>query len=202
MKKNLFVFLGRTGCGKGAQTSRLSDYIKNKENSDAVFYVSTGDEFRKFMQTGTYSAIKTKEIVDSGNYVPSFLASMLWANAIARDYKENQHMIIDGSPRTLAEKAIFDTVFDFYGQVHVFGFEKVHVVFMNVSNSWATDKLLKRGRADDTNEAIANRMAWFESYIMPVIDAYKKDSRVSFHEINGEQSIEDVHADIVKAIGI
>src|SRR4051812_31989930 len=110
MKPQLFVFLGRSGCGKGTQTALLSEYIK-KNTSQDVFYVATGDEFRKFMQTGTYTANKVKEIVDAGNFVPSFLASMMWANVIARDFKPDTHMIVDGSPRTLAEKYILDTLF-------------------------------------------------------------------------------------------
>ncbi len=199
MNPYLFVFLGRTGCGKGTQSVLLSHYLKKKDPSKDVFYVSTGDEFRKFMHTGTYTAGKVKEIVESGNYVPSFLASMMWSNVIAREFKENTHMIIDGSPRTLAEKEIFDTIFYFYDKPTVFDFEKVHVIYMNVSNKWATDKLLKRSRHDDTDLLIQNRMDWFEQNIMPVINKYKSEKKVSFHEINGEQSIEKVHEDIISA---
>ena len=196
----LFVFLGRSGCGKGTQTALLSDYLKKENPNNGVFYVSTGDEFRKLIESDTYTASKVKPIVDAGNFVPSFLASMMWANVVCRDYKENQHMIVDGSPRTLAEKAIFDTLHYFYEEKTVFDFDSVNIVFMNVSASWATDKLLARGRTDDTVEAVAKRMYWFDKHVASVVEAYRADSKVSFFEINGEQSIEDVHKEIVSKV--
>ncbi|HYC34449.1 MAG TPA: nucleoside monophosphate kinase [Candidatus Paceibacterota bacterium] len=201
MAPKLFVFLGRSGCGKGTQCALLSDYLKEKEQK-APFYVSTGDQFRKLIGSDTYTAREVKTIVDEGNFVPSFLASMMWANVIATDYTENAHMIIDGSPRTLVEKAIFDTMHYFYGEKKVFDFESVNIVFMNVSKEWAKDRLLGRARADDINEAIEKRMYWFEKFVASVIEAYKTDAHVKFFEINGEQPIEDVHKEIVSKLGL
>lgn len=196
----LFVFLGRSGCGKGTQTSLLSKYLEKENGDNGVFYVSTGDEFRKLIESDTFTASRVKPIIEAGNFVPSFLASMMWANVICRDYKPSQHMIVDGSPRTLAEKAIFDTTYHFYGEKTVFDFESINIVFMDVSTNWATEKLLSRGRKDDNVDAILKRVYWFEKYVAPVVEAYRADEKVSFFEINGEQSIEDVHKEIISKI--
>lgn len=206
MKPQLFVFLGRSGCGKGTQASLLSKHLDTVTPDNGVFYVSTGEEFRKLINGDTYTASETKTIVDEGNFAPSFIASMLWANVIVRDYKKNSHMIVDGSPRTLAEKNIFDTLFYFYGEKKVYEFEKPHIIFMNVTKDWAMDKLLKRatieGRVDDVKDAIEKRMYWFENHIAKVIDAYKIDERAHFHEINGEQTIEEVHKEIISKLDL
>lgn len=204
MKPELFVFLGRSGCGKGTQADLLTKYLKSINPDNAVFYVSTGEEFRKFIASDNYSATEARDIVDKGGFTPSFLASMLWTNAIVHGYKKGNHMIVDGSPRTLAEKAIFDTIFDFYGEKKVYEFEAPHIIFINVTKEWAFDKLLKRAtvenRVDDAKEAIEKRMYWFENHIAKVVDAYKTDGRVHFHEINGDQTINAVHEDIKKAL--
>lgn len=204
MKERLFIFLGRSGCGKGTQTSLLMEHLR-KENAEAgITYDSTGEEFRKLISSPTYTGERVKEIVERGDFVPSFLASMMWSTVIARDYTKGSYMIIDGSPRTLAEKEILDTIHHFYGENCIFDFEKVHVVYLSVSTEWATDKLLKRaakeGRSDDSQDAIAKRMFWYENFVAKVIEAYKTDRRVSFHEVNGEQTIEEVHRELLSKV--
>lgn len=202
MKPYLFVFLGRSGCGKGTQVELLSEYLKGKDLSKEIFYVSTGDEFRKLKDSNTYTAKRVTEIIGNGRLVPSFLASMMWANIFARDYDGKSHLIVDGSPRTLAEKHIFDTIFDFYGMETICEFEKVFVVYMNISRKTGTERLLGRARGDDQVEAIERRMNWFDSLIIPVIDTYRNEKKVSFHEIDGEHPVEDVHKKIIESLGI
>ncbi|MEI6479071.1 MAG: nucleoside monophosphate kinase [bacterium] len=198
MNPQLFVFFGRSGCGKGTQASLLTKYLDEKDPKAGVFYVSTGDEFRKLISGDTYTGKRLRSIVEGGQFAPEFLASMLWANVMTRDYKEGMHMIIDGSPRKIPEALVFDSVAPFYG------FGKVKMIYMNVSSEWATDKALKRaeaqGRKDDTVEAVAKRMKAFDDFLYPVILSYKENPNVDFREINGEQTIEKVHQDIMSAL--
>lgn len=198
MNPSLFVFLGRSGCGKGTQAALLTEYLKKTNPETGVFYVSTGEEFRKLIQSESYTGRKVKSVVDGGKFAPPFLASMLWANVITNQFTENMHMIVDGTPRRFPEKAVFDTVAPFYG------LGKPHIIFMNVSSEWATDKLLKRAikesRKDDTEEAIKSRMQAFEELLSPIIESYRNDSEVFFHEINGDQTIAEVHDEIISKI--
>ena len=200
MKPQLFVFFGRSGCGKGTQAALLTKYLNETDPTAGVFYVSTGDEVRKLINGDTYTGKKLKDIVDGGQFAPEFLASMLWANVMTRDYKEGMHMIIDGSPRKMAEALTFDSVAPFYG------FGKVKMVYMNVSAGWATDKALRRaeaqGRKDDTSEAIAKRMKAFDDFLYPVIMSYKENPNVDFREINGEQTIDEVHKEIMSVLDL
>ena len=43
-------------------------------------------------------------------------------------------------------------------------------------------------------------MFWYENFVAKVIEAYKTDTRVSFHEINGEQTIEEVHGELISKV--
>jgi adenylate kinase family enzyme len=203
MKPQLFIFLGRSGCGKGTQVALLSKYLNEKSPSNGIFYVSTGDEFRKLISGSTFTSRKTKEIVDNGKFAPSFLAVMLWANAMTANYKENMHMIADGSPRKMAEAVAFDTLYSFYE------FERVNFIYMNVSKEWAIKRALERAmkeaanaRKDDTEQALEKRMGEFENDLKPVIESYRNRKDIHFIEINGEQTIDEVHGEIISSLGL
>ncbi|MEI8338021.1 MAG: nucleoside monophosphate kinase [bacterium] len=200
MTPTLFVIFGRSGCGKGTQSNLLTKYLNETDPNAGVFYVSTGDELRKLAKAETISGKETKRIIDSGEFMPAFIAVLMWATVMTRDYKEGMHMILDGSPRKLEEADIFDSVAPFYK------LGKPKMVYMNVSKEWATDKLLKRalsqGRADDAAESIERRMKAFDESLYPVINSYRERSDVDFMEINGEQTIEEVHKAIMSALDL
>jgi adenylate kinase family enzyme len=62
---------------------------------------------------------------------------------------------------------------------------------------------VSRGRDDDKDESnIANKMTWFETEVLPTLEIYKADPRYTILHINGNQSIEEVHKDIVKGLGL
>ena len=195
MSPKIFIFMGRSGCGKGTQAKRLIETLKEKDASSDVLYVSTGEEFRKIIAANNYTSAKAREIVDSGKFGPAFLASMLWSNILTREYKQGQHIMIDGSPRTIPEAKVLGTTFGFYGVEPI-------VIYVNVSVLWASARLTKRGRNDDTPEGIASRMNLFGKEIMPIIEMYKKENKIPMIEINGEQAIDPVHEEIKKALGI
>lgn len=192
MDKKAFIFIGRSGCGKGTQARLLIEAIKAKRE-ESVYYVATGDEFRKILDAGTYMSSRLKEVVGKGGFAPSFAATLMWATAIFRDLKENDHLMIDGSPRSIAEAEVLDTVFPFFDTKPV-------VIYINVSREWASERLRVRGRHDDSPEGINSRMDLFESSIIPVLELYKSRESLEVLEINGEQHIDNVHADIKKAL--
>lgn len=193
MNKKVFIFIGKSGSGKGTQAKLLIEKLGQKNES--VYYVSTGDEFRRVFAMNTYSSTKIKSIVDSGLFCPSFAAVSMWTNALFRDLKENEHIIIDGTPRSVSEAMVLDTLFPFYEAEPV-------VIYIDVSREWATEKLLGRARHDDTNDGIASRLDLFDSQIVPIVDLYKSRDGIAVHHINGEQTVEAVHKDLMSALSI
>jgi len=61
--------------------------------------------------------------------------------------------------------------------------------------------MMARKRADDTPEKIQNRLDWYEKDVLPSINYFRNKPSFDFIEINGEQTIENVHNDIIKALG-
>ena len=144
MAPNAFIFIGRSGCGKGTQADLLRKELSKKGFGDTL-YVETGSEFREFIKDADYSNVRSNEIYESAERQPDFLACYMWTQFMIRDYKKGMHVIFDGTPRSIAEAMILSTAFSFYG------FEKVFVINLNVSRGWSEHHLLSRGRSDDVN---------------------------------------------------
>lgn len=195
MNLKTFIFTGRSGCGKGTQVDLLKEYIaKNDTSNKPVFHLETGAQFRNFIKGDGYSSKLANEISKSGARQPDFLAIWAWSHILVEKLKGGEHLIIDGTPRSLEEAKVLNTAMKFYGRI------KPYVVYLNVSRDWSEKKLLSRGRADDGMDGIKKRLDWYERDVQPAIDFYKKDPNIIFLDINGEQSIEKVHDDIIAAI--
>ncbi len=190
--KKTYIFIGRSGCGKGTQIDLLSEKLKQKYPEVGINYVSTGKDLRKFWEGNSYSQTLSKDIANKGGLQPEFLVIYLWGKDLVEDMRGDEHIIFDGTPRRLYEAEILDSAIKFYDR------EKPIVVYMNVSREWATERLLGRGRNDDDLEQINKRLDWFDTDVIPAIEYLKNDPLYEVVEINGEQSIEDVHNEIMQ----
>ncbi|MEK7501764.1 MAG: nucleoside monophosphate kinase [Patescibacteria group bacterium] len=191
-----FIFIGRSGCGKGTQVELLTKVLKEKESSIDVLYIQTGQEFREFIKGNTLTQKKAKEIYDVGGLMPEFLAVNMWVKPLVEKYKGNQHIIFDGTPRKLHEAGVLDSIFGYYS------FGKPWVINIEISAEEALKRLLLRKRLDDSEDDIKKRLGWYETDVAPTIEYYCDNPRYNFLEINGERTIEDIHDDIVKKVAL
>lgn len=190
------LFIGQSGCGKGTQADLLERRLEEIDPARSTFHLETGDKFRELVSGRSHTSKLAKKIMDDGKLEPPFLAIHIWSHLLIESYKGNQHVIIDGTPRAFAEVAALDSTLDFYGW-------KPHVLFLKVSDTWARTRLSERKRADDVEKSdVDNRLKWFHDTVMPVIDHLRSSSAYTFHEINGEQTIEEVHREIREKLGI
>jgi adenylate kinase len=193
MSPQTFVFIGRSGCGKGTQAELLQKLLKEKDPESEIFYLETGQEFRDFIGTPGYSNELAKVIQEQGGLQPSFLAVWIWSNILIKNLNKQKHLFIDGTPRKLGEAIIFNGAMKFYSR-------KPNVIYLNVSRTWSEKRLAERHRSDDELSMIKNRLDWFDSEVMPAVEYFEKNLDVNFLDINGERSIEEIHADIVKSL--
>jgi adenylate kinase family enzyme len=191
MEKQTFIFMGRSGCGKGTQADLLQEFLKKNDSEREILYIETGKRFRSFISQDSYSSQISRSMMEKGVLQPEFLAIYTWTGALIEGMKEDEHLIIDGTPRKLHEAEVLDTALQFYKR------GKPHFIFMNVSREWSEERLKNRGRGDDAVELIQKRSDWYDTDVVPAINYFRDNSNFHFLDINGEQTIEEVHQEIL-----
>ena len=194
IKPQAFVFIGRSGCGKGTQAKSLQEYIKEINPDKNLLYIQTGAEFREFIKGGNYTQNLSKQVYNNGGLQPEFLAVAMWLNVLVHKYKGDEHIIFDGTPRKYHEAGTLDSIFSFYG------FGKPYIINVNISKVESIKRLLARKRADDTREEIEKRLQWYETDVVPTINFYRDNPNYHFLEIDGERTPEEIHADIIERL--
>jgi len=189
-----FIFIGRSGCGKGTQAQLLDKYLKEKNSETEVFHLESGAEFREFIKGDSPTQKISKQIYDDGGLQPEFLSVYMWAKILSTKFQNTEHLIIDGTPRRLHEAGALNSIFTFYKR------KPPYIIYLNVSRKWSEDRLLARHRVDDNNDDIKARLDWFDTEVMPVVDYYQNNRDYNFLDINGEQTIEEVYQEIVSKL--
>lgn len=195
MEKPLgFMFMGRSGCGKGTQAELLQKFLEDKGEKGNILHIYVGNRLRELFLKETYTAKVAEDITSRGKLQPAFLAMWAWSTDLVENIKEGNHIIFDGSPRRLIESKYVDEAMEFYEM------GKVYPVVLGVSRDWARERLLGRGRNDDSPDSIEERLNFYDKEVVPVLDYFRDESKNKLIEINGEQSIEDVHKEVIKKI--
>jgi len=195
MNLKTFIFIGRSGCGKGTQVKLLMKQLKEKQDHEKIFYLQTGQHFRDFVKKEGFANEMAEKIMEEGGRQPDFLAVWIWSNAFLENIKNEEHLIIDGTPRSLNEARILDSAVKFLKR------EKPDVVYIDVSREWSEERLLSRGREDDLEiEDIRKRLDWFEDDVIPAVSFYRDNPDYNFIYVNGEQTIEEVNKEIMDKI--
>lgn len=202
-EKEFYIIMGRSGCGKGTQAELLKADLESRDNTRTL-HVTTGGNFREFIKRDNHTASGTKEILNTGGLMPEFLAIWNWSNIFIDRLTGEESVILDGAPRKLIEVDALESAINFYN------YKKVTVIYLNVSKDWAISRLEGRGREDDNKkEEQERKMSWFQSDVLPCINLYKNKSEKSkegekvgninynFVEVNGEQNIEEVQAELI-----
>lgn len=193
MNQTAVIFIGRSGCGKGTQSGLLTDYFKTLDKE--TLYLSTGNEFRKLIAEGdNFTSKKVDEIYESGGRHPDFLCITIIGNFFKNNFDINKNIIMDGGLRSLNEAETVADVFDFYE------IKNAYVFHLDVSHQWSVDKMKNRNRDDDNMEIFEAKKKWFNEEVVPAIEYLAHDSRFKYYKINGEQSVEQVHSDIIKCL--
>lgn len=190
------IFFGRSGCGKGTQAALLKAYLEQKEPKRPVLTIETGKELRNFINEytpkGNHTAGIVKEILENGGLLPEFIPIWVWTKYLVEQVTGTEHWVFDGLSRRPSEAPVLNGAFKFYKR------ERPFVILVEVSRKWSMERLLARGRYDDSREEITKRLDWFDEQVVPTIEFFKKHTEYyRFLTINGEQTIEKVQKDII-----
>jgi len=77
----------------------------------------------------------------------------------------------------------------------------IKVIYIEVGKEEAIKRMMLRGRHDDTKEGIAKRFDEYKNNVIPAMNYFKDKKDYTIYTINGEQSVEDVHKDIINKLG-
>lgn len=188
-----FVFFGIVGSGKGTQVKLLMDFLKAKDGKDIV-YAYPGNEYRKLVESGSYIGSLVKDVMNAGSLLPDFLTDSIFTDILISGLNVDKHLIADGYPRTVVQSETFDAIIKFFKR------GKVKIVYIELNEEEAVKRNMARGRADDTKEGLAKRFNEYKNNVIPAMNYFKDKEDYEIYSINGEQSIEDVHKDIIKAL--
>lgn len=194
MQYKTIILIGPQGSGKGTQATLIQKYIERERSGERVFYVETGKKFRELMEQGNYTAQVVKDMLSRGEKPPEFLAVWLWGQAFVENLRGEEHLIIDGFPRTRLETEVFD------GAVRFYPHTEPYVIHLALSDDVARERLVGRGRFDDTEESITARLQWYRQSVAPVLEYFQDSKDYTFIEIDGSKTIEEIHDDIINAV--
>ncbi len=157
----VLVILGRQGSGKGTQCARLVDHF-------GCPHVSTGDMLRAAREDGSELGRKAGEIMDAGGLVPDDVMIGIVRDRLAKPDVLRNGVLLDGFPRTPGQAEELEKMLAAQGQA-------IDVAInLDVPVDAVMERMLARGREDDTPEAIAKRLALYEEQTAPLVDWFSE----------------------------
>jgi len=158
------VMLGGPGSGKSTYTEYLIKHFN-------ITHIYPGGMLRKEVEKGTEIGKIAKSIIDRGEFVPNQIVLDLIKKKVEQS---PQGYVLDGWPRYMQQVEDMEK--------NEIGYD--YAVFLDVSREEVLRRLLARGRADDTEEIINNRIELYKKETGPVIEYMR--NRPGFLEIKAE----------------
>jgi len=177
------VLLGPPGAGKGTQAVKLAEKL-------GVPQISTGDLFRDNISKGTELGVEAKTYLDAGDLVPASLTNDLVDDRL-NQADAAAGFILDGYPRSVEQAQALAQM------LAKRGVALDAVVEFRVPTEELVERLKGRGRADDTEDVIRNRMKVYEQETAPLLDFYAADLQT----VDAVGSLDDVFARALRALG-
>jgi len=186
--KNFLILIGPPGSGKGTQGKLLAGVLD-------YTYLSLGATLREYAKRDTREAMQVKESIDNGHIIPDDIIRHIFHETITL-IKPSNGLILDGFPRDVHQISILD---EGIGKYRV---DRVRAAFIDLPKAQVIKRLAERrgieARADDTPDVIHTRFREYDEKTHPLVDYFDRQHKLV--RINGDQSIERVHADLVRKL--
>lgn len=178
------VLLGAPGTGKGTQSEKLVAAY-------GVPQISSGDLLRKAVSEQTELGIKAKAAMDAGELVSDdIVVGMIGERLQEADTADG--FILDGFPRSLEQAEALDQLLQKLDR------PLQRVVHLQVDDEEIVQRLMARGRADDTEDTIRNRLNVFQQQTQPLVEHYHEQGLLA--TVAGVGEIDDIFARIQAAL--
>ena len=171
------LITGPQGSGKTTQAQQISQKL-------SLCMIKLGELLRERGKVDDEMGRKLTEDLNKGLLVDHRIAAKIMSDEINKPKCANG-FIVDGYPRSLEQLQLFDPGYDV-------------VIYLDTTVETSIDRLIHRGRPDDTPEAIKQRLELFEEETQKTVEFYERQGKVI--RVNGEQSIEQVTDEILAAL--
>ena len=209
------ILLGPPMSGKGTQAARLSKAL-------GIPQISSGDLFRDNIKRETELGREAKTYMDRGDLVPDEITIGMVAERLGRP-DAAKGALLDGFPRTIPQAEELDRILDeldasLTGVISIsVPVEELvkrasgrricrscgksyHLAFNPPAEEGVCDvdggELYQRD--DDLPDTVRQRLEVYQGQTSPLVDYYRK--RGNLREIEGDQPIDDVAADIAEVV--
>jgi adenylate kinase len=177
------------GSGKGTQAKRLAEHY-------GIAHLSSGDLLRKEVAAGTDIGKAAQAYLERGDLVPDDLVLKMLTIEVLEASADTGY-VLDGFPRTLRQAEAAYQIAKQFEDVTLQA-----VIHLEVGPEELRRRLLGRahreGRVDDDEVTVNHRLEVYARDTQPLLSFYADRGLVI--DINGEQTIEKVFADIVAAV--
>jgi adenylate kinase len=175
------LIIGPQGAGKGTQAMLLTERLK-------IPHISTGDVFRANVSSKTQRGVECQRYMDAGELVPDSLTTTMVADRLA-DPDTAEGFLLDGFPRTIGQA---DVLNDLLGDQRPLD----AVLVLLTSNDIVLQRMLTRGRRDDTPQVIQRRLDLYHTETTPLLELYEP----LLVAVNGVGTVNEVHERIWSAL--
>lgn len=180
----VIAVLGRQGAGKGTQCALLV------ERYSGAIHISTGDMLRDAAAADTPLGRRAASIMAAGELVPDDVMCDVVAERLGSLPAAVAVVLLDGFPRTPAQA---DALVGMTAHSGLAG-----AVLLEVGTEEVSDRMITRGRSDDTAASIARRLELYETQTAPLVDWF--DRRGMLRRVDGTGTPEQVFDRLAAAV--
>ena len=175
------LIIGPQGAGKGTQATLLAERLN-------IPHISTGDVFRANVVSKTQLGMVCQRYMDAGELVPDSMTTTMVAHRLT-DPDSTKGFLLDGFPRTIGQAEVLN---DLLGDQRPLD----AVLVLLLSNDIVLQRMLTRGRRDDTPEVIQRRLDLYHTETTPLLELYEP----LLVAVNGVGTVDEVHDRIWTAL--
>lgn len=171
----MIIFMGVAGAGKSMQGKMLADEL-------GLPWLSTGEFLRMLISGQRRKDMVAGKLLDDKEIIAL-------VQKIFTIVDTSHGFVLDGFPRTVAQADWL------LGQVKHGQLNVNAVVHLKASKEVVLERLLQRGRQDDSKSAIEKRFQEYEESMKPILEHFKA-AGVTVHDINAEADAASIHKEI------
>lgn len=151
------LFFGAQGSGKSTHARYIADKLR-------LPYVYTGDLFRELSQEDSPLGRQIKERQERGLMVANPIAIKAFKQHLG-SLNLSKGIVLDGYPRNFAQAQSLPMRIEL-------------LIYVTLPEEIAIERLLKRGRHDDTPQSIKTRLDHYKKETAPLLTHFKAEGAV------------------------